>query len=133
MHLLIFSFRFYGISMWLHENMKALEDSEFESRTIKLNDSIIQDISLNSSIENRHFINMSFINVRFVHMLLSHCTFQNCLFVNCTFSNIRSSRTYFKECDFYQTDFFDTDLYRYKFQYCSMNFTSFYSTKGNYL
>lgn len=126
-------FRFYGISIWLHEYMKALENSDFELRAIKQNDTIIQDVSLNTTIENKHFTNLSFINVRFVHMLLSHCTFHNCSFINCTFSNVRSSKTYFKECDFYETDFFDTDLYNYKFQYCSMNSSNFYSTKGKYL
>ncbi|XP_054722226.1 synaptic vesicle glycoprotein 2C-like [Uloborus diversus] len=124
------SFGFYGISIWLHEYMKNLEDATFSLKSSRQDGSLIHDLNINSTIENTHFTNSSFINIRFVQMLISHCTFQNCFFINCTFSNVRTSRTYFKECDFIQTEFFDTDLYDYKFQSCSLNSSYFISPKG---
>ncbi|GFY76749.1 synaptic vesicle glycoprotein 2B [Trichonephila inaurata madagascariensis] len=124
------SFGFYGISIWLHEYTKVIEDNDFESRTIKQANLIVEDKNLNTTIENTHFTNLSFINVRFVQTLINHCTFYNCSFTNCTFSNIRTSRTYFRNCEFIQTEFLDTDLYPNKFQACSFNYSDFFNTKG---
>ncbi|GFT03712.1 synaptic vesicle glycoprotein 2B [Trichonephila clavipes] len=124
------SFGFYGISIWLHEYTKVIEDNDFESRTIKQADTIVEDKNLNTTLENTHFTNLSFINVRFVQTLINHCTFYNCSFTNCTFSNIRTSRTYFRNCEFIQTEFLDTDLYPNKFQACSFNYSDFFNTKG---
>ncbi|XP_015906329.1 synaptic vesicle glycoprotein 2C [Parasteatoda tepidariorum] len=124
------SFGFYGISIWLHEYTKVIEDANFDSRSLKQTNLVIEDISFNNTIENVHFSNLTFVNVRFIQTLINHCSFHNCSFINCTFSNIRTSKTYFKFCDFYQTEFFDTDLFKYKFQFCTLVSSYFFNTKG---
>ncbi|KAG8183292.1 hypothetical protein JTE90_025992 [Oedothorax gibbosus] len=124
------SFGFYGISIWLHEYTKVLEDIDYESRTLKESNLVIDTQNFSSAIENTHFTNLSFINVRFVQSLINHCTFFNCSFVHCSFSNIRTSKTLFSNCEFHQTEFLDTDIYDYKFQSCSHNDSFFFNTKG---
>ncbi|GIY67311.1 synaptic vesicle glycoprotein 2B [Caerostris darwini] len=124
------SFGFYGISIWLHEYTKYIEDNNFESRTINQANLIIEDRKFATNIENTHFTNLTFNNVRFDQTLINHCMFYNCTFTNCTFSNIRTSKTFFKNCEFYYTEFLDTDLYSYKFQSCLHNVSFFFNTKG---
>ncbi|GIY72431.1 synaptic vesicle glycoprotein 2C [Caerostris darwini] len=67
------SFGFYGISIWLHEYTKYIEDNNFESRTINQANLIIEDRKFATNIENTHFTNLTFNNVRFDQTLINHC------------------------------------------------------------
>uniref|UniRef100_A0A7N6B369 Major facilitator superfamily (MFS) profile domain-containing protein n=1 Tax=Anabas testudineus TaxID=64144 RepID=A0A7N6B369_ANATE len=125
----LFSFSYYGLTVWFPDMIKYLQKQEYSSRTKVFVKEKVEHVTFNFTLENQIHRQGEYFNDKFMNLKMKSMVFEDSLFEECYFEDITSSNTFFKNCTFIATLFYNTDLFKYRLVNCKLVNSTFLHNK----